>query len=120
MLSLKQFERYQMSRHLKEWRESEWDRVARFLLTARMWQEAIKNIGEYWFGIPSVPRFQVAWKFPKSIARTISVPSYMLSRVHCDNALYLKSVPRMTDEDIYPQSITDAWIQRHVHGREDT
>lgn len=114
MLSLKQFERYQMSRHLKEWRESEWDSVARFLLTARLWQEAVKNIGEYWFGIPSVPRFQVAWKFPESIARIVGVPPYMLSRVHCDNALCLKSVPRMADEDIYPQSITDAWIQCHV------
>ena len=51
----------------------------------------------------------------ESIARTISVPSYMLSRVHCDNALCLKSIPKMADEDIYPKSITDAWIQRHVH-----
>lgn len=101
MLSQAQFERYQMSRHLKEWRESEWDKVARFLLTARLWQEAVKNIGEYWFGIPSVPRFQVAWEFPKSIARTVGMPPYILSRVRCDNALCLKS-------------ITDAWIQCHV------
>ena len=115
MLSQAQFERYQMSRYLKEWRESEWDKTARLLLTARLWQEAIKNIGEYWFGIPSVPRFQVAWEFPKSITRTIGVPLYMLSRAHCDNALCLKSILKMADEDIYPQSITDAWIQCHVH-----
>lgn len=101
MLPLKQFERYQMSRHLKEWRESEWDKVARFLLTARLWQEALKNIGEYWFGLPTTPKFNVVWKFPEHIARTIGVPSYMLSRVSCDNALCLKS-------------ITDAWIQCHV------
>lgn len=112
MLSQAQFERYQLSRYLKEWRES---KTARFLLTALMWQEAIKNIGEYWFGIPSVPRFQVAWKFPESIARTIGVPSYMLSRVPCDNALCLKSILKMAGKDIYPKSITDAWIQRHVH-----
>lgn len=118
MLSQAQFERYQMSRYLKEWRESEWDKTARFLLTARLWQEAIKNIGEYWFGLPTTPKFNVVWKFPEHIARTISVPSYMLSRVHCDNALCLKSIPKMADEDIYPKSITDAWIQRHVHKQE--
>lgn len=39
LLSLKKFERCQMSYHLKG-----------------IWQEAVKNIGEYWFGIPSVPR----------------------------------------------------------------
>jgi hypothetical protein len=78
-------------------------------------QEAIKNIGEYWFGLPTTPKFNVVWKFPEHIARTIGVPSYMLSRVPCDNALCLKSIPKMADEDIYPKSITDAWIQRHVH-----
>lgn len=118
MLSQAQFERYQMSRYLKEWRESEWDKTARFLLTARLWQEAVKNIGEYWFGLPTTPKFNVVWKFPEHIARTIGVPSYMLSRVPCDNALCLKSIPKMADEDIYPKSITDTWIQRHVHKQE--
>lgn len=118
MLSQAQFERYQMSHHLKEWRDSNWNGVIRFLHLSNLWQEAVKNIGEYWFGIPSVPRFQVDWKFPESIARTIYVPPYMLSSVHCDNALHLKSVPKMADKDIYPQSITDDWIQRHVHGQD--
>ena len=102
MLSQRQFERYQMSRHLKEWHDSEWDKVARSLLIARMWQEAQRNIGEYWFGISSVPRFQIAWKFPEHIAHLVGMPEYMLSRVPCDNALYLKSVPRMADVEIYP------------------
>lgn len=82
MLSQAQFERYQLSHYLKEWRESEWDKTARFLLTARIWQEAIKNIGEYWFGIPSVPRFQVAWEFPEHIARIVGMPKYMLQRIN--------------------------------------
>lgn len=89
MLSQAQFERYQMSRYLKEWRDSNWNGVIRFLHLSNLWQEAIKNIGVYWFDIPSVPRFQVDWKFPERIARTISVPSYMLSRVHCDNTTLL-------------------------------
>lgn len=91
MLSLKQFERYQLSRHLKEWRESDWSGVARFLHLKQMWQDAVKNIGEYWFGIPSVPRLQVAWEFPEHIARLAGWPTYMLQRIPCDNALYLKS-----------------------------
>lgn len=97
MLSQAQFERYQMSHHLKEWRDSNWNGVIRFLHLLNQWQEAVKNIGEYWFGIPSVPRFQVDWKFPESISHTIYVPPYMLSSVPCDNALCLKSIPKMED-----------------------
>ena len=107
MISPRQFDRYMMARNLKEWRESEWDGVARYLLTARLWKEAVKNIGEYWYGIPSVPRFQVAWEFPKNLARIVGMPSCLLTRVPCDNALFLKSVPKMADEDIYPHSYID-------------
>lgn len=102
MLSQRQFERYQMSRYSREWRESDWSGVVRYLYLKQMWQDAIKNIGEYWYGITSVPRFQIAWEFPEHIARLVGRPKYFLSRVPCDNALFLKSVPKMTDEEIYP------------------
>ena len=102
MLKLKQFEQYNLNRYLKEARESDWNGVARFLHTAHLWEDAKKNINEYWFGIPSVPRFQISWEFPEHIACLVSRPKYFLSRVPCDNALFLKSVPKMTDEKIYP------------------
>lgn len=54
MLSQRQFERYQMSRYLKEWRESEWDKVARFLLTAHMW----RNYGRWDYRFKSAKEFE--------------------------------------------------------------
>lgn len=98
----------------REYSESETKGIRQYLNLLRLWNVAKENINEYWFGTPTW-KFKVSWIFPEHIARTIGVPSYMLSRVPCDNALCLKSIPKMADEDIYPKSITDAWIQHHIH-----
>ena len=66
----------------------------------RMWQESVKNIGEYWFGLPTTPKVNVVWKFSEPFSRIVGIPKYMLARVPCDNALFLKSNPKITDENI--------------------
>lgn len=100
MLSQRQFERYQMSRYLAE---------ARLL---HLWEEAKRNIGEYWFGIPAVPKVKVIWELPKCLYPMTRVVSFW-----GNDALSLKSIPKVTD-DLQMVSLTDEWIYRHIHTKE--
>lgn len=43
-MTLQKYERYKTAKYLQE------DRIY------RLWDEAVRNINEYWFGIPSVPK----------------------------------------------------------------
>lgn len=81
-MTLQKYERYKIAKYLQEAR------------IYRLWDEAVRNINEYWFGIPSVPKVaKIVFDFPDPLARMFGTPTYLLQRVACDNALFIKSVP---------------------------
>ncbi|MBR2305721.1 MAG: hypothetical protein IKA48_00670 [Fibrobacter sp.] len=82
MMTLQKYERCKTTKYLQEAR------------IYRLWDDAVRNINEYWFGIPSVPKAtKIVFDLPDPLARMFGKPTYLLQRVACDNALFLKSVP---------------------------